>query len=219
MRTAAILPVRHFADAKRRLRDELAPASRRALAEAMFCDVLIALRKTEGIKAIVVVSADPIARRIAARQGAATLEDDEQGHNAAAELGIRAAIQRKADRALLVPGDCPLLDPRELDALLARPAPTPSVLIVPDRHGTGTNALLLAPPDALAPSFGPESCGRHLATARSNALHAEIGQLKSLALDVDTPEDLAALQATLRPAPGAALRTHRVIDQLVSERA
>ena len=75
---------------------------------------------------------------------------------------------------LLVPGDCPLLDARELDELLVHPAGQRSALIVPDRHGTGTNALLLTPPDALAPSFGPDSCQRHMADADAAGVPAEV---------------------------------------------
>jgi 2-phospho-L-lactate guanylyltransferase len=85
--------------------------------------------------------------------------------------------------------------------LLARPVLPPSALIVPDRHGTGTNALLLTPPGALAPSFGPDSCERHAQLARAAGTHAEVVEVPSLALDVDTPEDLAALVAASDRAP------------------
>ena len=82
--------------------------------------------------------------------------------------------------SLLVPGDCPLLDPTELEQLLVHPAGERSALIVPDRHGTGTNALLLAPPDVLAPSFGPDSRPRHLADAAAAGVPAEVVELESL---------------------------------------
>src|SRR5918992_1319244 len=68
------------------------------------------------------------------------------------------------ERALLVPGDCPALDPDELDALL-RGFGGADVVIVPDRHGSGTNALLLTPPTVIAPAFGPGSFARHAARA------------------------------------------------------
>ena len=83
----------------------------------------------------------------------------EAGQSAAVLLGIAAAV---ADRVLLVPGDCPSLDPGEVSALLARTEP---VVIVPDRHGQGTNALLLTPPDVMAPAFGEGSFARHAALA------------------------------------------------------
>jgi 2-phospho-L-lactate guanylyltransferase len=145
MRTFAVLPVKSFARAKRRLEDRLAPELRESLAQAMFSDVLDVLAASTTIDEVLVVTADIRAQQIARDQGAHVLEDREEGHNPAAALGVRAAIEAEAERALLIPGDCPLLDAGELDALLARPAPERSVLIVPDRHRTGTNALLLRP--------------------------------------------------------------------------
>jgi 2-phospho-L-lactate guanylyltransferase len=106
-----------------------------------------------------------------------------------------------------VPGDCPALDPTEVDELLARPVTPPAALVVPDRHGTGTNALLISPPDALSPSFGPGSCQRHLQLARERRTNAEAVELPSLALDIDTPEDLDALASS----PDRALRTRQLL--------
>ena len=143
----------------------------------------------------------PADRRRLRREHASRIE--ERGHNAAAAHGVEAVLEDGIERALLVPGDCPLLDPGELDALLDHPAGERSVLIVPDRHGTGTNALLLTPPDVLAPSFGPDSRERHLAEAAAAGVPAEVVELESLALDIDTPEDLEALQRRSR-APTAA---------------
>ena len=111
----AILPIKSFDDAKQRLREAFDPTTRRVLAEAMFSDVLIALRRSALIDLVLVVSRDHGAQRIAAGYGAMVLEDDELGHNAAAMKGVQRAIELGARRALLVPGDCPMLDPSELD--------------------------------------------------------------------------------------------------------
>lgn len=200
MRTLAVLPVKDFSRAKQRLQGGLDPQSRQELAEAMLRDVLEALGAS-AVEEVVVVSAGERARELAHACGATAIEDAEQGHNVAAALGVRAARALGAQRVLLVPGDCPALDPAELDQLLARPIAPPSALIVPDRHGTGTNALLLTPPQALAPSFGPDSCQRHLEHARAAQLHAEVVEVPSLALDVDTPEDLEALASVSGRAP------------------
>jgi 2-phospho-L-lactate/phosphoenolpyruvate guanylyltransferase len=192
MRTLAILPVKSFPRAKQRLRPGLDGAMRRQLAEAMLGDVLDALAAS-AVDEVVVVTAGATVRRIAEQAGAQVLEEREEGHNVAATRGIEWALQVGADRALLVPGDCPALDPAELDALLARALVSPSALIVPDRHGTGTNALLLSPPDALRPSFGPGSAQRHAALARAGGIDHEVVEVPSLALDIDTPADVAAL--------------------------
>jgi 2-phospho-L-lactate guanylyltransferase len=105
-------------------------------------------------------------------------------------------VQAGIDRVLLVPGDCPALDGDQLSALLAQPVIGPrTVVIVPDRHGTGTNALLLAPPDVITPAFGPGSFERHRDLAAETRAVCEIVRASTLMLDIDTPEDLAALLA------------------------
>ncbi len=219
MRTAAILPVKSFAQAKQRLREDLAAHDRRALVEAMFADALVALGRVPSLERIVVVSGDRVAQRIAGGYGASVVEDDERGHNTAATQGIRAVLEDGIERALLVPGDCPLLSPADLDALLTHPTGERSALIVPDRHGTGTNALLLTPPDVLAPSFGPDSRRRHLADASAAGVPAEVVELESLALDVDTLDDLEALRRALGTTHGGAAHTRGMLNQLMRSRA
>jgi 2-phospho-L-lactate/phosphoenolpyruvate guanylyltransferase len=214
MRTAAILPIKSFAQAKQRLRHELASHDRRALVEAMFADALVALGRVSSLERVVVVSGDRVAQRIAAGYGASVVEDDECGHNTAATRGIELLLEEGVERALLVPGDCPLISKEDLNTLLNHPAATNSALIVPDRHGTGTNALLLTPPDVLAPSFGPDSRNRHLAEADAAGVPAEIVELDSLALDVDTPEDLEALRRKLAVTHGGAAHTRGMLNQL-----
>ena len=141
-----------------------ARGTRRALAEAMVTDVLDALRRVAALDEVVVVTAEPAREALAPR---ATAPSRRTTRRAAASRAPRAlgialgASERGAERVLLVPGDCPALDPREVDALLAGAHDGARVVIVPDRHGTGTNALLLRPPDAIAPSFGPGSRARH----------------------------------------------------------
>lgn len=218
MPTVAILPVKTFTEAKRRLRSGLSPAERRALAEAMFCDVLIALRRCTSVGAVLVVSADHGAQRIAYGYGAEVLDDQEHGHNVAARHGIEHVLGEGAERVVLVPGDCPALDPAELDGLLERRAPRPSVLVVPDRHHTGTNALVITPPDAMAPSFGPDSCQRHLDHAREAGVHGEVVDVPTLALDVDTSRDLEALQHRLDQMRGGAANTRGMLVQLARSR-
>ena len=79
-------------------------------------------------------------------------------------------------------------------------------MIVPDRHGTGTNGLLLAPPGAIEPSFGPDSCARHRALAAAAGVSWRLERPRSLLLDIDTGADLAVLRERLARA-GAGGRT------------
>jgi 2-phospho-L-lactate guanylyltransferase len=216
VRTVAVLPVKSFTRAKQRLGDAVGGGEREELAAAMVGDVLSALAAVHELDELVVVTAEPIAARAAGRAGAAVIEDpDEAGQSAAAARGIDAALVRGADRVLLVPGDCPALDPAELSALLSRRDEPPHVVIVPDRHGSGTNALLLAPPNVVGPSFGAGSFARHAARARAAGATVKVCELPSLGLDVDTPDDLAAVRAALEHRPDTAIRTRAVLDRLV----
>ncbi|HUR86751.1 MAG TPA: 2-phospho-L-lactate guanylyltransferase [Solirubrobacteraceae bacterium] len=214
-RTVAILPVKRFVSAKARLGDELSGGTRRALTEAMVTDVLMALRRTEDVHEVLLVTSEPAAEAIGRGYGANVLHDDaEEGQSAATLIGIARAIEEGATRVLLVPGDCPALDPAEVTALLDRPALARSVTIVPDRHGTGTNALLLSPPDVIEPAFGPDSRARHEAAAAAAGVPCSVEDLPTLALDVDTADDLVALRQALADRRGGAAHTRGMLSRL-----
>ena len=221
MRTIAILPVKSFGAAKQRLSDMLGGGARSALAQAMFSDVLASLRHARSLDAIAVVTADRVADSTAAGHGAIGIRDhEESGQSHAASLGIGWALEHGFERALLVPGDTPLLEPSELDDLLDRAEERSlGVVIVPDRHGTGTNALLLSPPDSITPSFGPGSRARHQEAARSAGVTVALEEPPSLVLDVDTPEDLAELSGRLGARRGQAPMTRGTLMQLERTRS
>jgi 2-phospho-L-lactate guanylyltransferase len=213
--TYAILPVKRFGGAKARLGDELSGGTRRALAEAMVTDVLMALRRTTAVHEVLVVTAEPAAEAIGRGYGARVLYDNrEEGQSAAALIGIEHAIDVGATRVLLVPGDCPALDPAELGYLLDQPVVGRSVAIVPDRHGTGTNALLLTPADVIEPAFGPDSRARHEEAAAAAGVPWTVEDVPTLALDVDTADDLAALRRALAERRGGAAHTRGMLSRL-----
>jgi 2-phospho-L-lactate/phosphoenolpyruvate guanylyltransferase len=226
MRTAAILPVKRFARAKRRLGESVADRLRVELAGAMVADVLLALAQTRSIDRTIVVTGEESVAAAAREQGALVLPDaDEEGQSAAVTFGIRAALAQGLDRALCIPGDCPALEPAELESLLA-PARgryraggrgaelfEPELVIVPDRHGTGTNGLLLTPPDVIAPSFGADSCERHRALALAAGVGCRIERPASLLLDIDTGADLAELRERLSEAGARAGHTRAALSR------
>jgi 2-phospho-L-lactate guanylyltransferase len=241
VRTLAVLPIKSFGLAKQRLGDAVGAADRRTLARAMAGDVLEALAQVEALGGVIVVSAEELglagtagiedgnapgrfARGTDSAQGGRVArgvelvhDPEEAGQSAAARRGIRVAVARGAQRVLLVPGDCPALDPEEVGALLA--AETQGIVIVPDRHGSGTNALLISPPTAVAPAFGPGSFARHAALARAAGVRVRVGRLPSLELDVDTPGDLAALRAALAERSGGAPRTRAMLAGIAAVHA
>ena len=221
MRTIAILPVKSFGAAKQRLAGALGGGSRQALAQAMCSDVLTALRRARRVDAVAVVTADRAAETAAIAQRIPVVPDTEQaGQSPAAMAGIRHAHAAGFERALLVPGDTPLLDPVEVDDLLDRARERGlAVAIVPDRHGEGTNALVLSPPDAMEPAFGPGSRERHEAAAQAAGLPYAVEEVPSLALDVDTPDDLAELSHAVDHCRGRAPVTRGALRQLDRLRA
>jgi 2-phospho-L-lactate guanylyltransferase len=211
LNATAVLPVKRFDDAKQRLSVGLEPERRRRLVAAMVADVLEAIGEARAIDRVILVTGDPVAQELAAEAGAKVVPDpDDGGHVGAALAGIARAEAEGADRVVLLTGDCPLLDPRELDRLLTG-VPERYVAVVPDRHGPGTNALLLSPPDAIAPSFGEGSCARHVAAARAAGIPFGVEELASLGLDLDTPADVIALTRELASRPGRAKRTAKAL--------
>lgn len=203
MRATAVVPVKRFAVAKSRLAPGVEETRKPELVAAMVADVLEAISEARLIERTIVVSQEPRAVELAAAAGADLLSDfDDASHSAAALAGIAAAEAAGAGCVALLPGDCPLLDPRELDKMLTG-VPDSYVAVIPDRHGTGTNALVLAPPSAIEPSFGEGSRERHVAAARAAGIAYGVEELPSLGLDLDTPADIVALTMKVELGGGA----------------
>jgi 2-phospho-L-lactate/phosphoenolpyruvate guanylyltransferase len=220
VRTAAVLPVKRLADAKQRLGAHLTDPLRARLARAMVADVLDAVRRVAAIERTIVVTSEPAVAAEARARGALALADSAAaGQSAAVAIGIARALADGFERVLCIPGDCPALEPAELELVLSRAAAAvrrcarAEVVIVPDRHGTGTNGLLLTPPDAIAPSFGPDSCARHVALAEAAGTAWRLERPPSLLLDIDTGADLAVLRERLAAASAPAPRTRAVLGR------
>jgi 2-phospho-L-lactate guanylyltransferase len=211
LKATAVLPVKRFGAAKQRLAAGIDDERRAAVVAAMLADVLEAIGEARSIERTIVVTSEPVAMDLAVGAGAEVLPDPgEDGHSGAVLAGVARALESGAACVVLLPGDCPLLDPRELERLLTG-IPERFVAIVPDRHGTGTNALALAPPDAIRPAFGEGSCARHVAAAREAGVPYAVEELPSLALDLDTPADVVALTRALAEQPGRAKRTAKAL--------
>lgn len=198
-----ILPVKRFARAKTRVVESIGPPGRAALLRAMLADVLVALDRSREVERVILVTGEGRAEKVAmerAKRGPTPLEvlrdPADHGHSEAATLGIVRAKALGATCTALLPADCPLLNSGELDAALSGFSER-TVGVATDRHGTGTNGLFLCPADAIGPAFGPGSRERHLDRATRAGYEAELVVIPSLALDLDTPDDLDALRALL----------------------
>lgn len=206
--TWALVPLRGLEDAKTRLGAELDPEERLELVVAMATRTLAATRDARGIAGTVLVTADPAAADLATRFGARTLVQRLPGLNAALREARAVAVNLGATAILVLPIDLPAISPGALENVLADAADPgatdaastggvrdrPLVLAVPDRHGGGTNALLVSPPAAIEPAFGEGSFAAHRAAA-AGAGAAFRRHEGPLTLDVDTGADLLVAEA------------------------
>lgn len=194
VKTVALIPLNQLATAKSRLSPTLPAAERRALVLWMAGRVLAAVRDSDRVAAIGVVSPDPEVLDWAARRGAVPVCQLQGDLNAGLELGRSWAQSRGAEALLVLLGDLPCLSAFEVRdfVALAETAPHrgPLVALAPDRHERGTNGLLLRPVDGLPFAFGEGSLARHEALARERGIVPVRFNASGLRYDVDTPADL-----------------------------
>jgi 2-phospho-L-lactate guanylyltransferase len=197
----AVVPVKEVTDAKQRLAAVLSGAQRRELALAMLEDVLAALAQVRELAGILVVTVDPAASAIATRYGARlSSHGARDGHTGAVSAAARQLAAEGCD-LLELPGDIPLVtadDIRHVIAahVIAALGDAPAFTIVPARDELGSNAVLCSPANAVSLRFGVNSFYPHLAAARACGIEPTVVQRPRIALDIDTPEDLALFAAT-----------------------
>ena len=188
----AVVPVQRLDLAKSRLAQTLSPGERRALVLRLFDNVLVALNGSELVDATLVVTPDPDVLQRAATAGAMPLRQDGRGLNEAIRQGRDYASAHGAEALLIVLADLPLLTTSIVDSLLEASADA-AVTLAPDRHGFGTNALVLRPLDAIEPAFGVESYRAHRAEADNQQRSTRTFHSRGTAFDVDTAADLRAI--------------------------
>jgi 2-phospho-L-lactate guanylyltransferase len=191
----AIVPIRGLEGAKTRLGEVLDPEERRDLVERLLVRTVGAALATPGVAEVLVVSDDPEALAVAAVAGARGLRQTGAGLNGALGEARADAVARGAGAILILPADLALPSPVAIGAVVvAAEGSRPVVVVAPDRHGRGTNALLVAPPGVIPFAFGGDS--RHAHAALATAAGARVVELDGpLRLDVDTPDDLIAAEA------------------------
>jgi 2-phospho-L-lactate guanylyltransferase len=189
---SVVVPVKDLQGTKSRLAPILDPGARAGLTLYMMGRVVAAVMEA-GIDDVCVVSPDAIVLDEAQRRGATPLLQESRGLNPALEEGRRRALDLGASTLLIFPADMPLLDAEDVRAVLEA-ADGPTVVIAPDGAHSGTNTLLVRPPEALPFAFGPESFAAHLAAARD--LDVRVCERPHLAFDLDTAGDLTHLRKT-----------------------
>jgi 2-phospho-L-lactate guanylyltransferase len=187
----AIVPVKPLRRGKSRLSGVLSLEARTALNHYLLSNTLEILASVPEIEYTLVVSRDPEALTIAREYGARTVQ--EQGSpqlNIALTRATMVALSHSVQGVLVVPADLPLLTAVDIKEMISRGINPPVVVITPDRHLQGTNALLISPPGLLQYEFGPGSYQKHCISAKKAGARLEICESGSVALDIDFPEDL-----------------------------
>lgn len=179
--TTLLVPVKAFSAAKARLAAHLGPDERAELARRMAARVLLA---AEGMDVRVVCDDDEVATWAVAH-GAEVSWQPSQGLNAAVAAAARAwAAEGTSRRLAVVHGDLPLV--RSLHWLADVEE---GVVLVPDRHGTGTN-VISTPTARFRFAYGPGSFQRHVAEAERLGEPLTVIRDSELGWDVDVPADL-----------------------------
>ena len=196
---AAVIPVKHLSQAKSRLSPALSPEGRRQVCLEVLLHMLDVLTRCPLLDQVRVATPDVELPRLLARRFPQVRVVWETGDlNQAARRSAEELEAGGFGTMLFLPGDLPLLTEEDVAAALrvGREAP---LLLLPDRHGRGTNGLVLTPPACLpAFCFGPDSLARHREAARRLGLSWCELTRPGFAWDLDTPEDLAGLPGAPR---------------------
>jgi 2-phospho-L-lactate guanylyltransferase len=187
----AIVPVKPLRRGKSRLAGTLSEDERTELNRSLLQNTLKTFADLKEVEEVLVISRDPQALAIARQHGARTVREDGQPELNTALKRATVIAQVYATRGVLIlPADLPLVTREDVLALIERTGDPPAVVIAPDRHGTGTNALLISPAGLIEYDFGENSFQRHCQRALEAGARLEIVNLPTLGLDLDLPEDL-----------------------------
>jgi 2-phospho-L-lactate/phosphoenolpyruvate guanylyltransferase len=188
----ALIPVKSLTLGKSRLSGALVLPERIQLTENVLRRLLHLLRGNPDIAATAVVTRDERVRQWLEGRHVRVLEEHGAGLNAALE-GARTQLALRPGNALLVlPADLAAISAADIAGIIQSGADLAKggVVIAPDRHGRGTNALLLHPPDVIPFCFGEGSAEAHAAASAAAGVPAAFWRSESAGLDLDEPEDL-----------------------------
>jgi 2-phospho-L-lactate guanylyltransferase len=186
MSIQTLIGLKRLSVAKQRLMPQLSPAQRRELMLAMLTHVT-AVARAAALGPVALATSEPDAAALAKSLGVAAISDGGLPWNEGLVHALHS-VENAPAAVLYLAGDLPLLTVSEVLALAAA-APRRGVVVARARD-LGTNALLVIPPDAVAPMFGhPRSSEAHQAAGRDRGLECVVVDIPGLALDVDTIED------------------------------
>jgi 2-phospho-L-lactate guanylyltransferase len=207
----AVVPVKPFHLAKRRLTPVLDAPERARLARLMFEDVLDAVTASRKVLAgTLALTADEKAAEIARRRGVRVIaEGPPSGLSAAIRQAIRCLAAAPRDGMLVVPADLPHLTPAAIEQVVLQLEGPEAVSLVPALEDGGTNLIACRPAGVVLPHFGTQSFARHVAAARRAGIAPAILESSDLGRDIDRPHDLESFLSL-----GTATRTHAFLSGL-----
>jgi len=204
----AILPVKSVKSAKQRLSDALSGRERQQLFHEMLTDVLAAIEYSKHLAGLAMVTRDPAIIKLGNQIGARIFKVDiDSGQSAAVSFAARSLESEGIENTISIPGDVPLISGTEIDTVCRAIEDAPSVTIVPNFDGTGTNSLACSPPDVIPYEFGSNSFARHGESAGNAAIAFRVLRLPGMCLDIDDRDDLINLLQH-----NAATRTHNFLE-------
>ena len=208
---AILIPVKAFARSKERLAPTYSQHERAQLAQAVCEDMFDVVAHVRGVDRVYVVSAEEHALDLARQLNWSIIRESEQvSESASVDAASRLCAREGVQALLRLPIDIPLVTAADVEEMFVALEPSPSVVIVPSRDGTGTNALLRSPPDLFPSHFGAGSFALHLDEAERAGAKIKIVRNERIALDIDELKDLRA--AADRVFPQSA--TARLMQQL-----
>lgn len=205
-----LIPVKDLTRAKQRLAALMTQAERTRLAWAMLENTFAAAAAVHSIDRVTIVTLYEPAIELAKRFGMQVIPETEQiSESASVDFGSREAAKLGAEAVLRLPIDLPLIAAEDIETILDADQPEPSVVIVPSRDGTGTNAILRRPPTLFPSHFGAGSLAKHIREAEQANAACQLLNLPNIALDIDEPDDLVEL---LKLGKGTAI--HKLLAEM-----
>lgn len=190
-RIAALVPVKDPQNGKSRLNSVLGAAERIALNASLARRTFDVCAEVIGPSLTFVVTASgAIASEAGARRMNVVSEAQAGDLNAALVLAGKAAIATGADALLVMPTDLVRITGDAVRAVIATLERAGGCVLVPDRHGAGTNMMGLAPARIDLFRFGEQSLRKHRQAAEEAGCASTVHADPLLALDLDLPEDL-----------------------------
>lgn len=182
-RRAVLIPVKGFAQAKRRLDTALGDQARRDLVRRMAEQVVAAAAPL----AVAVVCDDTEVADWARQLGALVVWEPGRGLNGAVEEGIARLGSMGVESVTVAHADLPRATG------LGDLPPFEGITLVPDRRDDGTNVIDLPVGCGFRFSYGPGSFARHRAECQRIGQPSRVLRTPGLTFDVDWPADLGGV--------------------------